>query len=61
MEDIVAGAEQGFLLPVAGGDAQWAAEHLAEFRRRADDGDESMQGLVREVEGGFGKAGKSKL
>ena len=61
MEDIAAGAEQGFLLPVAGEDAKWAEQHLAEFQRRARGGDISMRGLIKEVEDGFGKASKSKL
>ena len=61
MEDIAAGAEQGFLVPVAGEDGGWAAEHLADFRKRADAGDESMQGLVMEVEQGFGKADRTSL
>lgn len=48
MEDIVAGAEQGFMLPVAGQDAEWAKENMGEFERRAGDGDESMRVLVQE-------------
>jgi phenylpyruvate tautomerase PptA (4-oxalocrotonate tautomerase family) len=48
MEDIVAGAEQGFALPVAGRDGEWASANMAEFERRAADGDESMRSLVRE-------------
>lgn len=48
MEDIVAGAEQGFVLPVAGQDGEWANSNMSEFERRAADGDESMRGLVRE-------------
>lgn len=48
MEDIVAGAEQGFALPVAGKDGEWARENMGEFERRAADGDESMRSLVRE-------------
>ncbi|KAF1924269.1 uncharacterized protein M421DRAFT_73052 [Didymella exigua CBS 183.55] len=50
MEDIVAGAEQGFALPVAGKDGEWAESNMREFERRAGDGDESMRGLVREYE-----------
>lgn len=48
MEDIVAGAEQGFALPLAGRDGEWASENMGEFERRAADGDESMKALVRE-------------
>ncbi|KAI8942280.1 hypothetical protein NX059_000359 [Plenodomus lindquistii] len=46
---IVTGAEQGFLLPLAGQDDQWLEENMAEFKRRADVGDESMRKLVGEV------------
>lgn len=45
-EDIVAGAEQGFVLPQAGKDGEWAKENMGEFERRAGEGDESMQRLV---------------
>ena len=48
MEDIVAGAEQGFVLPIAGSDEQWARKHMAEFEKRMEDGDESMGVLLRE-------------
>jgi hypothetical protein len=47
-EDLAAGAEQGFVLPVAGEDGEWAKENMAEFARRAADGDESMKKLVQE-------------
>ncbi|KAF2703565.1 hypothetical protein K504DRAFT_391828 [Pleomassaria siparia CBS 279.74] len=57
MEDIAAGAEQGFILPVAGKDGEWAAENMGEFERRAEDGDESMSMLVEECrKTGLGKA-----
>jgi hypothetical protein len=49
MEDIAAGAEQGFALPVAGQDGTWVRENMAEFRRRAEDGDEGMRALIEEV------------
>jgi phenylpyruvate tautomerase PptA (4-oxalocrotonate tautomerase family) len=49
MEDIAAGAEQGFALPVAGQDGAWVRENMAEFRRRAEDGDEGMRALIEEV------------
>ena len=51
MEDIVAGAEQGFLLPKAGRDEQWAREHMAEFEQRAKEGDDSMRVLLGEYKG----------
>lgn len=47
-EDIVAGAEQGFVLPQAGKDGEWASENMHAFKRRAEDGDESMGALVKE-------------
>jgi hypothetical protein len=49
MEDIAAGAEQGFALPLAGQDGSWIQENMAEFRRRAEDGDESMKALIGEM------------
>lgn len=48
MEDIVAGAEQGFELPVAGQDEGWARENMEAFEKRAKDGDEGMRRLVEE-------------
>lgn len=48
MEDIVAGAEQGFVLPVAGKDGEWAERNMDAFEKRAGEGDESMEALVRE-------------
>jgi hypothetical protein len=48
MEDIVAGMEQGFMLPKAGKDVEWARENMEEFARRAKDGDESMKKMMRE-------------
>ncbi|KAJ4983163.1 cis-3-chloroacrylic acid [Stagonosporopsis vannaccii] len=47
-EDLVAGAEQGFVLPQAGKDGEWARENMGEFERRAREGDKSMGRLVRE-------------
>lgn len=55
MEDITAGAEQGFMLPVAGQDAGWVDENIAEFEKRAKEGDVSMQGLLQEIKIGIGK------
>ncbi len=51
MGDIVAGWEQGFSIPEAGGDAAWLKENMEEFERRADAGDAAMRGLVEEVRG----------
>lgn len=48
MEDIVAGSEQGFELPVAGKDGEWARENMAAFEKRATNGDEGMRRLVEE-------------
>lgn len=50
MGDIVAGYEQGFMLPEAGEDGKWISRNLAEFERRADCGDVGMRDLVREIE-----------
>ena len=52
-EDIAAGAEQGFVLPVAGNDAQWARDHLDAFQERAAGGDEGMRALVEDVKWGL--------
>jgi hypothetical protein len=48
-EDLVAGAEQGFVLPQAGQDGDWVKENMAEFERRAREGDGSMKQLIEEV------------
>lgn len=50
MEDIIAGAEQGFMLPVAGQDGNWLREHEEKFMKRAESGDESMKRLLGEME-----------
>ncbi|KAH7350342.1 hypothetical protein BKA66DRAFT_431266 [Pyrenochaeta sp. MPI-SDFR-AT-0127] len=55
MEDITAGAEQGFILPIAGQDGKWVEENLARFQQRAQDGDESMRTLIDEASVGFGR------
>jgi hypothetical protein len=54
MEDIAAGAEQGFILPTAGQDGKWLEDNMEAFRKRAAEGDESMQGLLEEVQNGVG-------
>ena len=48
MGGIVAGAEQGFVLPVAGKDGEWVEANMKEFERRAADGDDSMRVLLQE-------------
>ncbi|KAL6710191.1 hypothetical protein ACN47E_009982 [Coniothyrium glycines] len=55
MEDITAGAEQGFLLPIAGQDGSWVEENMAAFEKRAEDGDASMQAFLHEIKLGVGK------
>lgn len=55
MEDIAAGAEQGFLLPIAGQDGKWVEQNMAHFEQRAQDGDQSMKALIDEVNVGLGK------
>ncbi|KAH9881810.1 hypothetical protein J1614_000981 [Plenodomus biglobosus] len=47
-ESIVAGAEQGFALPLAGKEGAWMEENMAEFKRRMERGDRSMRALVGE-------------
>jgi phenylpyruvate tautomerase PptA (4-oxalocrotonate tautomerase family) len=47
---IIAGLEAGFVLPQAGGDVAWLHENWEEFNRKADAGDEEMQGMVREIQ-----------
>lgn len=56
MGDIAAGAELGFVVPVAGQDEKWAEENREKFRERAGKGDGSMKGLLEEMDRGFGKA-----
>lgn len=46
---LIAGLEAGFILPQAGGDVAWLEENWEEFNRRADAGDEEMQGMVKEI------------
>ncbi|EOD48209.1 putative cis-3-chloroacrylic acid protein [Neofusicoccum parvum UCRNP2] len=46
---IIAGEEKGFMLPEAGKDSEWVKVHLAEFEKRAGEGDEEMRVLVEEV------------
>jgi hypothetical protein len=48
-EDLAAGAEQGFLLPLAGQDGKWVEENMQAFEKRAGEGDESMRQMIEEV------------
>jgi hypothetical protein len=54
-EDLAAGAEQGFLLPLAGREDIWVEQNMRAFVKRAGEGDEGMKELVGEVKRGFGK------
>lgn len=47
---IIAGEEQGFLLPEAGHDVEWLRQHMPEFRKRAEEGNEDMKSLVDECQ-----------
>jgi hypothetical protein len=49
MGDIVAGYEQGFMLPEAGDDGKWIKENMGEFERRSKDGDVTMREMVEEI------------
>lgn len=53
-EDLAAGAEQGFLLPLAGQDGEWVRDNMRAFENRAKEGDESMKKLLMEHKEGFG-------
>lgn len=48
-EDLAAGAEQGFMVPQAGGEEEWARENMGEFERRKREGDGGMERLVGEL------------
>lgn len=50
MGGLVAAMEAGFMIPSAGGDALWVKENWAEFKRRADEGEEEFVELVRDAE-----------
>ncbi|KAF2659153.1 hypothetical protein K491DRAFT_216495 [Lophiostoma macrostomum CBS 122681] len=52
MQTISGGAEQGFILPQAGGsgDGDWLKENMGEFEARAKGGDEGMKELLEWVE-----------
>ena len=50
MGSILAGRESGFAIPAAGEDGPWIREHMAEFEKRADKGEEDFVALVEEIE-----------
>ena len=50
MGGMVAGLEVGFILPQAGGDVQWLQENWEGFNQKANEGDEEMADLVKEVQ-----------
>jgi hypothetical protein len=54
-EDLAAGVEQGIVVPKAGEEEGWARENWAEFERRAKEGDEGMEVLMKEVGGKKGE------
>jgi len=56
-EDVAAGAEQGFLLPLAGEDGNWVKDNMQAFEKRAREGDESFKTLLAEHKAGFGSQG----
>jgi hypothetical protein len=47
---IAAGWEQGVMIPESGNDRDWLKEHLADFKKRADSGEEEMKELVEDIE-----------
>jgi hypothetical protein len=55
MGDIVAEAEQGFILPPPGQWGEWVQSNMGPVEERAKAGDEVMQALVAEVKNGLGK------
>ncbi|KAK5133685.1 hypothetical protein LTR08_007439 [Meristemomyces frigidus] len=48
--DIIGGLEAGFVLPPAGGDAEWLQQNWKAFNRKADEGDEEFKELMKDVE-----------
>ena len=49
MGDIIAGYEQGFMLPEAGDDGRWIKENMEEFERRAKGGNVVMREMIEEI------------
>jgi len=48
--EILAGWEQGIMIPEAGNDKQWLQEHWSEIKKKAEVGDEDMKELVEDIE-----------
>jgi hypothetical protein len=46
----VAGWEQSVMLPEPGNDREWMRQHLGDFKKRAESGDEDMKALVEDIE-----------
>ena len=46
---VLSASEAGFLLPEAGGDAQWVRDNMDEFKKRAEAGDEDFAELLRDM------------
>jgi len=66
--DIVAGMEKGFPIPETGKDGEWMEEHMEEFKKRAEAGDEDFVELLQDVDriraakkGANGKTTKEQL
>ena len=47
--DIVAGWENGFMVPPAGGDVEWLKKNMPAFEKLASEGSEEWKGVVEEV------------
>jgi hypothetical protein len=45
----VAGIEHGFIIPEAGGDKAWMKENMAEFEKKAREGNGYMKDLLEEI------------
>lgn len=49
MGGLVAAMEAGFVIPAAGGDAQWLRDHWEVFKAKADQGEQEFVELVRDA------------
>lgn len=49
MGGLVAAMEAGFIIPGAGGDAQWLRDHWDEFQAKADAGEQEFVDLVQDA------------
>ncbi len=49
MGGLVAAMESGFMIPAAGGDAQWMRENWAVFKEKADAGEQEFVDLVEDA------------